>query len=359
MEHLFQEFPEVSQEEWIDKVTKDLKGKPIDTLDWKLSESITIKPFYTETQQESSILQHQRSDNDWQIAEDFQVGNDYKSANKELLDALMGGINAPRLFLSQDLDIQELNLLLKDVVWEYISLHFHLSKQVSSDRFIQTLQQYIQEHQLEAKRLSGSIQGVEFRTDTSLKTLYIDARAFHQNTEDIPRELARTIQLGVNQLMSSCTDETLASACSSLTFNIAIGKSYFPSIAKIRALNILWSRIIKGFGTEWTRPEIEVSFNENTYGTDKYTNMIRATTMSMAAIIGGADRLVVLPCDVLEQNPDRFSRRIARNVQHLLKLESFFDRVVDPSAGSYYIEEMTQEFVNQAWKIFLEMEASY
>ena len=77
----------------------------------------------------------------------------------------------------------------------------------------------------------------------------------------------------------------------------------------------------------------------------------------MSAVIGGADRLYVLPSNHFRQEPGTaFSRRIARNVQHLLKMESHLHRVVDPGAGSFYIEKLTEKLAEQAWKHFQELE---
>ena len=103
-----------------------------------------------------------------------------------------------------------------------------------------------------------------------------------------------------------------------------------------------------------TLPALAVSFRPNAYTDDLYTNMIRATTMSMSAVLGGAARLTVLPYDAgreaLATYPQAFSRRIARNVQHLLKMESGFDQLSDPAAGSYYIETLTRQLADQMWR---------
>jgi methylmalonyl-CoA mutase len=78
--------------------------------------------------------------------------------------------------------------------------------------------------------------------------------------------------------------------------------------------------------------------------------------MSMSAVLGGADRLTVLPYDAGREAqatyPQAFSRRMARNVQHLLKMESGFDQLADPAAGSYYIETLTRQLAERAWTEF-------
>ncbi|MZP65999.1 MAG: methylmalonyl-CoA mutase small subunit, partial [Bacteroidales bacterium] len=89
---------------------------------------------------------------------------------------------------------------------------------------------------------------------------------------------------------------------------------------------------------------------------DPYINMLRTQTEAMSAIIGGTDSLTVNPFDITTGQPDEFSERMARNQQLILKEESWFGRVLDPAAGSYYIEELTSLIAEDSWKLFLEME---
>lgn len=357
MQNLFKEFPSISYEQWKEKVTKDLKGRAFDELQWQLGEGIIIDPFYNQENvgKGNAPALGTKSDNDWQIAEDFKIGDNLKKGNQLLLESLMGGINAPRLFLDRDYTVEELGVLFNEVEFDFISTHIVLSENVDSDLFFNNFGNYLHQRNKDISRIKGSISGCEFQgSDFLLKTIAADASYFYGN--DITDELAKSIKLGVDMIMSSANEDNLSEAFNSLFFSIQIGKSYFPSIAKIRALKILWARICKGFGLDFIQPEIEVSFAQDAYGENKNNNMIRATTMAMAASIGGADRIIVLPCDVLEQQPDSFSRRIARNVQHLLKMESSLDKVIDPAAGSYYIEKMTNVFVEKAWETFLDSE---
>ena len=90
---------------------------------------------------------------------------------------------------------------------------------------------------------------------------------------------------------------------------------------------------------------------------DTHVNMLRNTTEAMSAAIGGCNSLTVIPFDEPVGESDTFSLRISRNVQLILKEESRFDKVVDPGAGSYYIEKATESIANEAWKLFLEIEA--
>ena len=96
------------------------------------------------------------------------------------------------------------------------------------------------------------------------------------------------------------------------------------------------------------------TWNQTVY--DPYINMLRGTTEAMSAAIAGVHSLEVTPFNASFAEPDEFSKRIARNVELLLKHESHFDQVVDPAGGSYYIENLTQSIAAEAWKLFLEIE---
>jgi len=96
------------------------------------------------------------------------------------------------------------------------------------------------------------------------------------------------------------------------------------------------------------------TWNKTVY--DPYVNMLRTQTEAMSAILGGTDSMTVLPFDAVYENPTGLAERISRNQQILLKEESYFDKIVDPGAGSYYIETLTVSIAEQAWKLFLEVE---
>jgi methylmalonyl-CoA mutase len=147
-----------------------------------------------------------------------------------------------------------------------------------------------------------------------------------------------------------------ADAASILHFSVSVGKSYFFEIARIRAFKLLWLNVLKAWNAPLNYPVLDARFQPEAYSDELYTNMIRATTMAMSAILGGADRLTVLPYDAGRASQatysQSFSRRIARNVQHLLKMESSLHEIPDAAAGSFYIEKLTQQLAEKAWEGF-------
>ncbi|MBM3419509.1 MAG: methylmalonyl-CoA mutase small subunit, partial [Bacteroidetes bacterium] len=121
-----------------------------------------------------------------------------------------------------------------------------------------------------------------------------------------------------------------------------------------------WAVIVKGYrpsNEEACRMNIHSVTSEwNKTAYDPYVNMLRTQTEAMSATIGGADSLLVHPFNRVFAKPDEFSERIARNQQLLLKEEAHFDKVADPGAGSWYIENLTSMIAGSAWKLFIETE---
>jgi methylmalonyl-CoA mutase len=174
-------------------------------------------------------------------------------------------------------------------------------------------------------------------------------------------ELAFTLSLG-NEYMAYLTSHDIRPdiAASLIKFTFGIGPDFFPEIAKLRAARMLWAIIVKGYGLRSEDSavmhihSVTGRWNKTLY--DPYVNMLRTQTEAMSAALGSADSITVEPFDVIFRNPDNFSERIARNQQLLLMEESHLDKVADPGAGSYYIEELTAMIAREAWTIFLETE---
>jgi methylmalonyl-CoA mutase len=177
----------------------------------------------------------------------------------------------------------------------------------------------------------------------------------------IVQELGYTLAMA-NEYIAFCTEHGIKpdKAASRIQLTLSVGSNYFMEIAKLRAARLLWSTMVEQYKPECPcayRIHINTvasTWNKTTF--DPYVNMLRSTTEGMSAVLGGTDSLLLQPFDVTYKESDEFSRRISRNVQVLLKEESYFDRVVDPAAGSYYIETLTNSIAEQAWKLFQEVE---
>jgi methylmalonyl-CoA mutase len=146
-----------------------------------------------------------------------------------------------------------------------------------------------------------------------------------------------------------------------LSFFWAIGMNFYLEIAKMRAARLLWSRIMKGFGAKKPK-SLMLRTHCQTSGwslteQDPYNNIVRTTVEAMAAVFGGTQSLHTNSFDEAIALPTEFSARIARNTQLILQEETHITNVVDPWAGSYLMEKLTQEMADKAWGIIEEVEA--
>lgn len=143
-----------------------------------------------------------------------------------------------------------------------------------------------------------------------------------------------------------------------LQLHVAVtADDYFMSIAKLRALRVLWANWAEAYGIENEFPQIHaISSHRNKTSFDEYNNLLRLTTEGMAAFIGGCDAITLWPHDDTFRLPNSFSLRIAGNIYHLLKYESKLEQTTDAAAGSYYIENLTDKLVDTAWTWFTECE---
>jgi len=149
-------------------------------------------------------------------------------------------------------------------------------------------------------------------------------------------------------------------AQASMRMVLSTGSNYFMEIAKLRAARLLWQKIAEAYGVPAASAGIRIhaitaEWNLTLY--DPHVNMLRGTTEAMSAVLGGADMLSVLPYDYRYQEGNKFSDRIARNVQIILREEAYFAQVADPAAGSYYLESLTDSVAQAAWALFQETES--
>jgi len=399
-EKLFEKFPPVSTDRWMEKVTADLKGADFrKKLVWKTRDGIEVMPFYR--QEDLARLQHRGflpgdfpyvrgdkiSDNAWRIRQDIRV-RDYREANIRALDILMKGVTSLSFIIENPgtIDVENISLLLNGIHCESVELNF-MSAGRARELFA-ALESALWASRTDMSHVHGSIaadplgrlmangklcvtveEGLEYLADIvaesesipGLRCVQPSGTLFSNAGAGPAIELANTLSLG-NEYMAYLTSKGLKPdfAASKIGFSFGIGPDFFPEIARLRAARMLWAVIVKGYGPKndaGTLMHIHAvtgRWNKTLY--DPYVNMLRTQTEAMSAVMGGADTITVEPFDAIFREPDDFSERIARNQQLLLMEESHLDKVADPGAGSYYIEELTSLIAREAWKLFLETE---
>ncbi len=397
---LFLDFPPVSTNEWEEKIFKDLKGADYDRkLTWNTGEGFKVKPYYrNEDLTELGYLDVFPGDfpfvrgenllgNEWLIRQDIKV-EDYQKDNKKILDILMRGINSlgiivdpskkpaitdiEKLLENVFADQVELNYCCGDYALELVEITLQLVKKYN--RNLEKIRGSVAFDPLAYFTLNGKFRKSEQETFDNLAKIIEAARylphfspvtvngsIFKNAGSTIVEELAFTMAIGNDYLLRlTDTDLTVNEIAPSIRFNFAVGSNYFMEIARLRAARVLWAHIVNAYGpddVDVTKTFIHTETSDwNMTIYDPYVNMLRTTTEAMSAIIGGIDSLTVKGYDAAFETPTAFAERIARNQQLLLKEESYLDKVVDPSAGSYYIENLTNSIVNEAWKLFLEIQ---
>ena len=410
-EKLFSDFSPVSTQEWMDKITVDLKGADFEKkLVWRTNEGFKVKPFYRQEDLEGLktteglpgqypyIRGIKKDDNTWFIRQDINV-NDAAEANAKALDILNKGVDSLGFHIkAKELNAEYLDTLLKDICCECVELNFSTCQRHTL-QLAQLLVAYFQKKGYAPEKLKGSLnfdpisKMMQKGKDVSaviatgkelVETLaaYPHFRCIAVNSVQlnnagayIYQELGYALAWGneyLNQLVEAGVPAALAAK--KIKFNFGISSNYFMEIAKFRAARMLWADIVKQYAPKCLRTDCKntgadgtcycackmvahaETSNFNLTLFDAHVNLLRTQTEAMSAAIAGVNSITVSPFDKAYQTPDDFSERIARNQQLLLKEESHLNRIVDPAAGSYYIENLTVAIAKQAWDLFLSVE---
>lgn len=395
-EKLFSEFAPVSTEDWVAKITADLKGVPFEKkLVWKTGEGFNVNPFYrledieglktTESLPgEFPYVRGTKKDNDWKVRQNIEVCC-FKAANEKALDILNKGVTSLGFVIKGD-DVNKENIatLLEGICPQAVELNFNTCL-CKAEELIGILAEVFQSKGADLEKCYGSVNYDPFKkplikgkenqnwVESAAAVLKAGAalpkyrvlavNAFNLNNAGafITQELGYALAWG-NELLAKLTEAgfTVDEVAKNIKFNFGISSNYFMEIAKFRAARWLWAEIVKAYAPACDcscKMHVHAQTSEwNMTIFDAHVNLLRSQTEAMSAAIAGVDSITVRPFDKTYQTPDDFSERIARNQQLLLKEESHFDKVVDPSAGSYYVEVLTNSLADVAWKLFLDVE---
>ncbi len=395
---LFSDFTPQTTQEWVDKITKDLKGADFNRkLVWRTNEGFDVQPFYRLENMEGKeymniypgdfpyIRGNRKDNNDWYVRQNIIV-DDIKAANEKALDVLNKGIDSIGFDLKgKTISNESLHLLLNDFYIDCIEINFeNVGNPVELIQFfiafakekgvamenvfggitIDPLSEYsaIGKFNTSEKEAFHTIkEAVEMAKPLPhFKVIGVGGKLFNNSGSSIVEELGFSLAAGVEYLTrlteAGLTIEELAPK---VRFNFATSSKYFMEVAKLRAGRMLWAYIVKAYGAEEAICKMNIhgetsSWNKTIY--DPYVNMLRTQTEAMSSIIGGLDSYTINPFNDVYEPTTYFSERIARNQQLLLKEESHFARIADPAGGSYYIEALTESIANEAWKLFLEVQ---
>lgn len=342
MQKLFTEFTSTTAAQWKEQLVKDLKGIDYNTLIWKTNSGIEVQPFYTKENLRTNPAPI-FAKNDWAICENIFV-SDAKTANAQALNALQNGASGLVFHITQKTDFA---VLLKGILLQHIYCLFMVKPEFEKEltSFLNSVQ-------------SGNSCFMECDTTLDGKVELHNASSICINT-NLYQEAGSN---AVNELAFSIAhlNEYLNIASSSIKtihINVSVGGDFFMEIAKLRALRKLTNFLLSQYNIKATVHIHAQTTLINKSAVDSYTNMLRSTTEAMSASIGGANSIVVLPFDVEFNSQNDFSSRMARNQQLILKDESYLNIVADMSAGSYYVETLTETLCEKAWEQFKVVES--
>lgn len=355
-----QQFEQINDTKWKEIASESLRGVSFDQLGTKTIEGIELQPLYTRElvekelgQRQAQLLQSIRSgqrSNDWIVAQ-----RPYCTSGEQYVHKVEQFINRGNEAIVYDgnnrMEWQEANLQRLAKLAETFPVYaYNVAK---DDPFLQLFDR-VPKHK--RKKIEGAVTGEgELPKDYLLiRDSGADTISYHAQGADAVTELAIALAIAAEKSISYRSFKQFESK---FFVRFAIDTHFFIEIAKLRAFRVLWQSFAHAYNYKQpSRVPIVSETSLRTYSKlDEYVNLLRAANEAFSAVLGGTDLLTVHPHNVIAQVSDAAERH-ARNIQLIIKEETFVEHVVDPAGGSYYIDILTNELVDQAWKLFLQIE---
>jgi methylmalonyl-CoA mutase len=385
------EFPAASRGDWMKLVERVLKGADFETLVARTYDGIRIEPIYGKAQESEPPLlaRHGR----WRIAQRVDHP-DPDTANALALADLEGGADALTLVFPEAASargfglgartVDDLDRALRDVRLDLVQLRVEAGSEAFAAGALVAALAERRGHALPdldldlgidpvgAMAASGSLTApwqtvaeCACETLSSLRkhglkggAFLADGRPYHEAGAGEAQELAAVLATGLSYLRALETGgHGLDSARDALSFLLVADTDEFLTIAKLRALRRLWTRVEAACGLH-PKPiglHAETAWRMSTRR-DPWVNLLRTTVAAFSAGVGGADSIAVLPFTAALGLPDAFARRLARNTQLILLEEANLWRVTDPATGAGGFEALTDALCETAWGLFQEIE---
>ncbi len=399
--NMLADFAPVSTETWKAKIIADLKGADFDKkLVWRTPEGFNVQPFYRREDLKGlkttvsapgqfPYVRGTRTNNDWAIRQNICACKNARKANEKALEVLNKGINSLGFCLEKEkLTYHFIKTLLNGIAADCIAINFSICA-CAAPKLANILVRYYGRMGYDVKHMVGSInvdpiknmlvKGKPLtREQVSAKiaevvkaakalpgyrVVGVNSVVLNNSGAYATQELAYALAWGA-EYMTMLTEAGVPNyrAANAIRFNMGIGGNYFMELAKFRAARLLWAKIVEAYKAPIfttalrNAAKMNVSAETSRFNMtifDAYVNLLRTQTETMSAALAGVDEITVTPFDITYERPTDFSERIARNQQLLLKEEAHFDKIVDPAAGSYYLENLTASIAAEAWKQFL------
>ncbi|MFV0296176.1 MAG: methylmalonyl-CoA mutase family protein [Hyphomicrobiaceae bacterium] len=403
--HLASGFPAPTEQEWMQLVEKALKGGDFEKrLVSRTADGLRIKPLYTRASEirgrdtaEPGAAPHLRgfrtaSGTPWDIRQICATA-DPVVANEAILDELQGGATSILLRIAAPgqtgvgYEQGVMSRALKDVMLDVCPISLDAGE-LTPDA-AGTLTAIWRTNGVDDGKRKGAFNydplgnlaatgALYHPVDTALKiaadlvaatvpmpgvtALRANGHLWHNAGATEAQELALMLASAVTCLRAAETQGIAPDiALAKIAFTVAADADQFLTIAKLRALRRLVSQVAQACGAGDAVAQVSVTAETSARmmtRRDPWVNMLRTTIAAAAAAIGGADAITVLPFSWAIGQPDAFARRIARNANHVLIEEAGLGRVSDPAGGSWYVERVTEDLAQEAWRRFQAIEAA-
>ncbi len=390
---LADEFPRPDHSDWLGLVEKTLKGADYErSLVSHNYDGLRIDPLFNAYehpfQDVSQPLTAKRGPP--HICQSFSHP-DLEISNREIREDLNGGVTAIRLRISDGVspgivvkDLADLERVLDGVYLDVIPIELDAGNR--SCEFAALLSALWRKRQLDTKAQGAfsidpislfAAQGnIENGLETSLRhaaqaaketsnhfpqitALSADMRSYHLAGASEAQEIAIAAATGVAYLrVQEQLGMSLETAARQISFLLNSDTNVFLNIAKLRGFKVIWSQITAACGIDPHQADIKITTAQRMMSRrDPWVNMLRATAACFAANIAGAKSVTIAPYTDALGLPDAFGRRIARNIQIILQEEAHLAQVIDPAAGSWFVENLTGQMIEKSWAHFQEIEA--
>ncbi|AOR31615.1 methylmalonyl-CoA mutase [Streptomyces fodineus] len=388
------EFPDATHEQWqrlvegvLRKSGKEVSGEAAeDALSTTLEDGLRTRPLYTARDDApdpglpgfAPYLRGGRPEGNTVGGWDVRQRHTARTDSAVLADLENGGTSLWLVLGEGGMPLAELGPALEGVYLDLAPVVLDAGR--DTERAAEALLGLYADRGVDAQAVRGNLGGdplgYEARTGTALdfspyaalaarcaeqypglRALTVDALPYHEAGGSAAQELGASLATGVAYLRE-LTEAGLSveQAAGQLEFRYAATADQFLTIAKLRAARRLWARIAEVCGAPGAQVQHAVTSPVMMARRDPWVNMLRTTVATLAAGVGGADSVTVLPFDHALGLPDAFARRIARNTSTILIEESHLARVIDPAGGSWYVERLTDELAQAAWEFFRTIE---
>lgn len=365
MKKLFNDFQPISSKQWKQRIQFELDGADYnETLLWNSPEDIKVKPFYHRDEFEKKATPKTKV-SEFKICQNIYVQDTIKS-NLRAIDCINKG--ADSIIFTVNNDQTNIEKLLANIDLEKTTVYFNLG--FLSKEFIEKIDVIAsQKNSLIYCNIDPIGQlakdGNWFKTleKDNFQTLDLLSKStknssFISVNSSLYQNAGATIVQQIAYSLGHANEyfNRISNLTKPIVFQIAVGSNYFFEIAKLRVFRLLFNLIAKEYNPNLECHLVVFPTKRNKTLYDYHLNMLRTTTECMSAILGGADAVANLAFDHLYQKDNEFSSQLALNQLLILKHESYFDKVNNPTDGSYYIESLTQQLAEKALNLFKDIE---